>query len=424
MRSTHALSEEPVPDGPDEASEAEAGPPHAPDATDWLHPRDDAHVAELLTRIVHQDDAALAALYRLLSHRVRRAAQRMVGEAHLADVVVEDTFWQVWRQAPRFDPLRGSGMAWVMTIARSRALGAWRRQQRQHAREHCSTDAVEAMQAQDEHDAEAPADLADWLIPQRELERLLSRVRQSVETHRIFHTIRRSEGNWDTGLHAGLLSKLLRSDAQGQTLLLRVEAGHPLPWPQLMPQGLGSCVVELLVLSGALRRQAPLGMGTLGRLDYLLVGLQDAVEPWTSMQSTLLLVRISHAGMSPFGEIAQGKLVRINEQRWAPLRQGVSTKVLQDAQDLVSMLVWFEPGATVPAHAHAHAHAHDEECLMVDGELFLGDILLLEGEYQLSPKGSSHADLSSDVGCIVFFHGSVDPAVEDKAWCEAVSTSA
>jgi len=250
--------------------------------------------------------------------------------------------------------------------------------------------------------------------------RLLSRVRQSVETHRIFHTIRRSEGSWDTGLHAGLLSKLLRSDAQGQTLLLRVEAGHPLPWPQLMPQGLGSCVVELLVLSGALHRQAPLGLGTLGRLDYLLVGLQDDVESWTSTQSTLLLVRISHAGMSPFGEITQGKLVRINEQRWAPLRQGVNTKVLQDAQDLVSMLVWFEPGATVPAHEHAH----DEECLMVDGELFLGDILLLEGEYQLAPKGSSHSDLSSDVGCIVFFHGSVDPAVEDKAWCETVRTSA
>lgn len=172
MRSSHALPEEPVPDGPDEASEAEAGPPHAPDATEWLHPRDDAHVAELLTRIVHQDEAALAALYQLLSHRVRRAAQRLVGQAHVADEVVEDTFWQVWRQAPRFDPLRGSGMAWVMTIARSRALDAWRRQQRQHAREHCSTEDVEAMQAQDEHDAEAPADLADWLIRQRELERL------------------------------------------------------------------------------------------------------------------------------------------------------------------------------------------------------------------------------------------------------------
>ncbi len=65
MRSSHALPEEPVPDGPHEASEAEAGPPHAPDATEWLPPRDDAHVAELLTRIVHQDEAALAALYQL-----------------------------------------------------------------------------------------------------------------------------------------------------------------------------------------------------------------------------------------------------------------------------------------------------------------------------------------------------------------------
>ena len=29
-----------------------------------------------------------------------------------------------------------------------------------------------------------------------------------------------------------------------------------------------------------------------------------------------------------------------------------------------------------------HTHGHDEECLMVQGELFLDDLLLQEGDYQ------------------------------------------
>ena len=172
MSSSQALPEEPVQDGPDDAAEVEAGPTHVVEATDLLDPRDDAHVAELLMCVVHQDEAALAELYQLLSHRVRRVAQRLVGQPYLADEVVEDTFWQVWRQAPRFDPLRGSGMAWVMTIARSRALDAWRRQQRQHAREHHGTEDLDALHSAAEGDTDTHADLADWLIRQRELERL------------------------------------------------------------------------------------------------------------------------------------------------------------------------------------------------------------------------------------------------------------
>jgi RNA polymerase sigma-70 factor (ECF subfamily) len=39
---------------------------------------------------------------------------------------MQDTFWQVWRQAPRFDPQKGSATAWVLMMARSRALDAAR----------------------------------------------------------------------------------------------------------------------------------------------------------------------------------------------------------------------------------------------------------------------------------------------------------
>jgi RNA polymerase sigma-70 factor (ECF subfamily) len=86
---------------------------------------DDGH-AEWVRRIVHQDEAALAALYRSLSTRVYRLALRLTRDTGTAEEVVEDVFWQVWRQAPRFDAARGPVVAWVLQICRSRAIDALR----------------------------------------------------------------------------------------------------------------------------------------------------------------------------------------------------------------------------------------------------------------------------------------------------------
>jgi RNA polymerase sigma-70 factor (ECF subfamily) len=48
--------------------------------------------------------------------------------------VVEDTYFQVWRQAARFDAARGRPMTWLLGMARSRAIDAIRREARfEHA---------------------------------------------------------------------------------------------------------------------------------------------------------------------------------------------------------------------------------------------------------------------------------------------------
>jgi len=87
------------------------------------------HLQMLVERIVEQDQLAFAALYRHLLERVYGLALRITRHAQLAEEVTEDAFWQVWRQAPRFDGQRGGVIVWVMTIARSRALDALRRQE-------------------------------------------------------------------------------------------------------------------------------------------------------------------------------------------------------------------------------------------------------------------------------------------------------
>lgn len=68
------------------------------------------------------DEQALGLLYDRWEHTVRALAVRIVTDSMEAEDVVEDVFWQAWRQAPRFDAARGGAGTWLLTIARSRAL--------------------------------------------------------------------------------------------------------------------------------------------------------------------------------------------------------------------------------------------------------------------------------------------------------------
>jgi RNA polymerase sigma factor (sigma-70 family) len=89
----------------------------------------EAALCQLVAGIAYRDEAALARLYEELIGRVYGLALRVTRDIGLAEEVAEDVFWQVWRQAPRFDSGRGAVTAWVLTIARSRALDALRRVQ-------------------------------------------------------------------------------------------------------------------------------------------------------------------------------------------------------------------------------------------------------------------------------------------------------
>lgn len=77
--------------------------------------------------VVARDENALASLYEAMAGRIYGLALRITRNEQTAEEVVEDTFWQIWRQAPRFDPGRGNATAWMLTMARSRAIDALRR---------------------------------------------------------------------------------------------------------------------------------------------------------------------------------------------------------------------------------------------------------------------------------------------------------
>jgi RNA polymerase sigma-70 factor (ECF subfamily) len=86
----------------------------------------EAQLQAWIQRVIRQDEAAFGQLYEACVSRVYGLALRITRNAAQAEEVTEDTFWQVWREAPRFDAVRGTAMAWILTIARSRALDSLR----------------------------------------------------------------------------------------------------------------------------------------------------------------------------------------------------------------------------------------------------------------------------------------------------------
>lgn len=84
----------------------------------------------LLDRMRAGDEGALAALYDRWSDRIHALAVHLLRDARDAEDIVEETFWQAWRGAARFDAARGSVGAWLLTICRSRALDRLRARRR------------------------------------------------------------------------------------------------------------------------------------------------------------------------------------------------------------------------------------------------------------------------------------------------------
>lgn len=87
---------------------------------------DETHDA-LVCRLQSGDPDALAQLYDSYAGVVSALAHRILRDSAEVEEVVQEVFLQAWRQAARFDPHRGSLPAWLVTMARSRALDRVRR---------------------------------------------------------------------------------------------------------------------------------------------------------------------------------------------------------------------------------------------------------------------------------------------------------
>lgn len=94
----------------------------------------DQELISVVQKIAQGDQAALAALYDSTNRLAYGLILRVLGDASSAEEVLLDVYTQIWRQAANYDTSRGGPLAWLMTIARSRAIdrlrSGWQDRQR------------------------------------------------------------------------------------------------------------------------------------------------------------------------------------------------------------------------------------------------------------------------------------------------------
>lgn len=84
----------------------------------------------LLARVAQADPRAFEALYDRYSGRVYSIAMGMLRDPVRAQEVTQDVFFAVWRGARDFDPTRGSGRTWILSVAHHKSVDALRRARR------------------------------------------------------------------------------------------------------------------------------------------------------------------------------------------------------------------------------------------------------------------------------------------------------
>jgi RNA polymerase sigma-70 factor (ECF subfamily) len=93
-----------------------------------------AREIELIERVARHDRRAFEELYNLYHRRLARFLTRLTRRYDLAEEIINDTFWVVWRGARDF---RGDSQpsTWILGIAYRKARNAFRSAARARARE-------------------------------------------------------------------------------------------------------------------------------------------------------------------------------------------------------------------------------------------------------------------------------------------------
>jgi len=92
--------------------------------------------------------------------------------------------------------------------------------------------------------------------------------------------------------------------------------------------------------------------------------------------------------------------MRAGAYNWQPISEGIDQALLwvNEKANRKSLLIRMQPGARY----ESHEHEDDEECLVIEGDLVFGDLVLKAGDFHFAPKGRTHPSAYSPSGCLLF----------------------
>ncbi len=118
--------------------------------------------------------------------------------------------------------------------------------------------------------------------------------------------------------------------------------------------------------------------------------------------------RVKQRVLQRIAELEDSHLtVQAADDTWQPFGTGVQIKVLHEAGGIMSYLLKLAPGASIPAHRHPC----DEECVVLEGALQIGDLTVPAGGFHLARQGALHDRITTVDGATIFLRGAI-PSVE------------
>jgi quercetin dioxygenase-like cupin family protein len=86
---------------------------------------------------------------------------------------------------------------------------------------------------------------------------------------------------------------------------------------------------------------------------------------------------------------------------WRPFVDKAEIKILHDDGFRMSWMVRMQPGGELPPHVHEHG---DEECVVLEGEVWVDDRRFGPGDYTMALQGSAHRRVYTPTGALFYLH--------------------
>jgi anti-sigma factor ChrR (cupin superfamily) len=99
--------------------------------------------------------------------------------------------------------------------------------------------------------------------------------------------------------------------------------------------------------------------------------------------------------------------VRAADMRWVTVGPGVEVKVLRMDRERndQTVLIRMQPGAVVVGHRHTQ----EEECLILEGEVYVGNHRLGQGDMHVARAGAVHEPIRAPHGALLMIRSEMPP---------------
>ena len=105
--------------------------------------------------------------------------------------------------------------------------------------------------------------------------------------------------------------------------------------------------------------------------------------------------------------------LRLAEVEWVRTSPTTEIKVVRRdwENNNQSILMRLAAGAEIPAHSHTQ----EEECVVLEGEVMIGEHTFRAGDVHVALPGATHSDLRTRTGCLLYIRSEIPPYVPRPA---------